>query len=83
MALFSPATAATTRDQPNIIIIYGDDVGYGDVGVDGSELIPTPNIDALAAGGYASPMAMQQQQPLVAPRDSPCSQANGAILIAR
>ncbi|MCC5906221.1 MAG: arylsulfatase [Balneolaceae bacterium] len=36
---------------PNIIIIYADDVGYGDIGVYGSELIPTPHIDQLAADG--------------------------------
>ena len=35
---------------PNVIIIYTDDVGYGDVGVyDGR--IPTPNIDRLAQNG--------------------------------
>ena len=39
------------QKKPNVIIIYGDDVGYGDVGVYGSELIPTPNIDKLAANG--------------------------------
>ena len=45
-------TASATADtQPNVVIIYGDDVGYGDVGAYGSKLIPTPNIDALAAGG--------------------------------
>lgn len=38
-------------NQPNIIIIYADDVGYGDIGVYGSELIPTPHIDQLAANG--------------------------------
>lgn len=38
-------------DKPNVIIIYGDDVGYADVGVYGSKLIPTPNIDKLAKGG--------------------------------
>jgi arylsulfatase A-like enzyme len=38
-------------ERPNVIIIYGDDVGYGDVGVYGSKLIPTPNVDALAADG--------------------------------
>lgn len=37
--------------KPNIIIIYADDVGYGDLGVYGSELIPTPHLDRLAAEG--------------------------------
>ncbi|XMO85902.1 arylsulfatase [Algibacter sp. AS12] len=37
--------------QPNIVIIYGDDVGYGDVGAYGSKMIPTPNIDKLASQG--------------------------------
>ncbi len=42
---------AAKSDQPNVVIIYGDDVGYGDVGVYGSKLIPTPNIDKLAKNG--------------------------------
>jgi arylsulfatase A-like enzyme len=42
---------AATADKPNVVIIYGDDVGYGDVGAYGSEKIPTPHIDALAASG--------------------------------
>lgn len=37
--------------KPNVVIIYGDDVGYGDVGVYGSKMIPTPNIDRLAKNG--------------------------------
>lgn len=40
-----------SSDQPNIVIIYGDDVGYADVGAYGSKLIPTPNIDRLASEG--------------------------------
>ncbi|MDF1845247.1 MAG: arylsulfatase [Rubripirellula sp.] len=38
-------------ETPNVVIIYGDDVGYADVGVYGSKLIPTPNIDKLANEG--------------------------------
>lgn len=34
-----------------MVIIYGDDVGFGDVGVYGSTLIPTPNTDRLAREG--------------------------------
>ncbi|CAA6677641.1 MULTISPECIES: arylsulfatase [unclassified Lentimonas] len=44
-------TAIWAVEQPNVVIIYGDDVGYGDVGVYGSEMIPTPNIDQLAGEG--------------------------------
>ena len=44
-------TSQEISNQPNVVIIYGDDVGYGDVGVYGSKQIPTPHIDALAAGG--------------------------------
>jgi len=38
-------------EQPNVVILYGDDVGIGDVGFGGSKMIPTPNIDKLAYGG--------------------------------
>ncbi|MGJ8655226.1 MAG: sulfatase family protein [Akkermansiaceae bacterium] len=44
-------TVAWAADKPNVVIIYGDDVGQGDVGVYGSKMIPTPNIDRLASGG--------------------------------
>ena len=37
--------------KPNVVIIYGDDVGYGDVGAYGSKMIPTPHLDRLAAEG--------------------------------
>ena len=37
--------------KPNVIIIYGDDVGYGDLGCYGAEKIPTPNLDKMAAEG--------------------------------
>jgi arylsulfatase A-like enzyme len=42
---------STSTDKPNIIYILADDLGYGELGVYGQQLIETPNIDALAMGG--------------------------------
>lgn len=39
------------KKKPNIIIIYADDLGYGDVGAYGATELQTPNIDKLANGG--------------------------------
>jgi len=50
-SLFVGTVVIAAPQKPNVVIIYGDDVGYADVGVYGSKLIPTPNIDRLAAGG--------------------------------
>ena len=38
-------------EHPNLIYILADDLGYGDIGVNGQKLIQTPNIDRLAAEG--------------------------------
>ena len=38
-------------DQPNIIILYADDLGYGDVGCYGATAVHTPHIDRLAREG--------------------------------
>ncbi len=47
----STCIAQKTRSkQPNVIIIYADDLGYGDVGSYGGE-IPTPNIDRIGKHG--------------------------------
>jgi arylsulfatase A-like enzyme len=58
MALCGVALAASAstglaakKTRPNVVIIYGDDVGFGDVGAYGSTMIPTPNIDRLARDG--------------------------------
>ncbi len=37
--------------KPNVIIIYCDDLGYGDLGCYGNKAISTPNIDRLAREG--------------------------------
>jgi arylsulfatase A-like enzyme len=37
--------------QPNILLVYVDDLGFGDLGSYGHPVLQTPNIDALAADG--------------------------------
>jgi arylsulfatase A-like enzyme len=47
----SAETPQETPDKPNIVIIYLDDLGYGDVGAYGATELATPNMDQLAEGG--------------------------------
>jgi len=59
MALAAPLTipacqAGPTTEadqQPNVIVIMVDDLGYGDVGCYGATAVKTPHIDRLAAEG--------------------------------
>ncbi len=37
--------------QPNVIVIFADDLGYGDLGCYGATKVKTPNIDELATNG--------------------------------
>jgi len=43
--------AEEASKKPNILILLADDLGYGELGCYGQEVIQTPHIDALAAGG--------------------------------
>ena len=49
--LQTAVSVAEDRPRPNVVLIYIDDLGYGDVGCYGCEDIPTPHIDRLAAEG--------------------------------
>ena len=45
------APAPAGRLSPNIVVIYADDLGYGDIGCYGATAVKTPNIDRLAKQG--------------------------------
>jgi len=47
----TPQDQAETAKLPNVVIIYADDLGYGDVSAYGATEISTPNMDRLAKGG--------------------------------
>ena len=49
--LFVCVSFLTFGQKPNVIVIYVDDLGFGDLGCYGSKTIKTPNIDQLARKG--------------------------------
>lgn len=67
--------AASLADQPNILLIYVDDLGFGDLASYGHPVIRTPHIDGLAEEGmtftnYYAPSAL-------------CSPSRAAVLTGR
>ncbi len=42
---------AFAAEKPNVVLIFADDLGYGDVGCYGATKVKTPNIDRLAKEG--------------------------------
>jgi arylsulfatase A-like enzyme len=51
LILLFAGIAAAQQARPNIVFIYTDDVGYGDLSCYGATRVKTPHIDRLAAGG--------------------------------
>ncbi len=43
--------AQQSGTKPNVVFIYADDIGYGDVSCNGAKTIKTPNVDLLASQG--------------------------------
>ncbi|MFT5290717.1 MAG: arylsulfatase A [Planctomycetota bacterium] len=46
-----PSTNGPALRQPNVVVIFTDDQGFGDLSCYGHPTIHTPHVDALAAGG--------------------------------
>ncbi|NDV61495.1 sulfatase-like hydrolase/transferase [Puniceicoccales bacterium CK1056] len=51
LSLCLAAFSMEAADQPNLIVIMADDLGYADVGFNGCTDIPTPHIDSIADQG--------------------------------
>ena len=51
LGIFAGCTISQKNNQPNIVLIIADDLGWADVGYNGAEFYETPNIDKLAADG--------------------------------
>ncbi|MEQ1825453.1 MAG: serine hydrolase [Pirellula sp.] len=49
--LASPQTETASNERPNIVVIFTDDQGYGDLGCFGSTTVRTPRLDSLAKDG--------------------------------
>ncbi len=53
--IFLSCSFATAADQPpNFVVIFADDLGYGDNSCYGPTGVETPHLDALAAEGFRS-----------------------------
>lgn len=49
--LCAVSATAQQAQQPNIVLIYADDIGFGDLSCYGATRVQTPNTDALAQSG--------------------------------
>jgi arylsulfatase A-like enzyme len=72
--LVVPATQSSSYDEPNVVIIVADDLGWADVGYHGSD-IETPNLDQMAKDGmrlerfYSMPICTPTRSALMTARD--------------
>ena len=51
LVCWSVAPTLQGAERPNVVLIYADDLGFGDVGCYGATSFQTPNVDRLAREG--------------------------------
>ena len=51
LLIASLAFAKASEQQPNIVVLFADDLGYGELSCQGNPEIPTPHIDSIAENG--------------------------------
>ena len=51
LAIYTSWSHSAEPKRPNFLIIYADDLGYGETGIQGCKDIPTPHIDSIAKNG--------------------------------
>ena len=65
------AFSLSAKERPNLVLIFIDDMGYGDIGPFGSKLNRTPNLDRMAREGrkltsfYAAPVCSASRAQLM------------------
>ena len=77
LLLIAAAALAQAQDKPNVVIMLGDNVGYGDIGAYGGGEVrgmPTPRIDSIANQG------LRLTQYLVEPA---CTPSRAALMTGR
>ena len=59
-----PAALQAASAPPNIVVIYADDLGYGDIQCYNPKRgkIPTPHVDKLASEGMRLPMLIPHRE---------------------
>jgi len=77
LLLIAISASASAQSKPNVVIMLGDNVGYGDIGAYGAGEVrgmPTPRIDSIAAQG------LRLTQYLVEPG---CTPSRAALMTGR
>ena len=78
LILASLGSSGLAQSRPNIVLILSDDLGYHDLGSDGSTEVRTPNIDSLARDGVRLYECLCQRFSLLADASCPYDRALSA-----